>query len=287
MPYNWLNIFDFLTKVLKAAGLVSEKDRPRNEIVRAVTWHFIFIELIAIFALVSLFTESNLESFAETIALSLTYVNVCIKTINYVHKKDRIQKLIASLKNLIEHESWIEKRNGGERLKIKLRENERRFKFCLSSALIGHFLGTIGTCFAHKLLLKIWFPFDFENNELVFWFLVFYQFVAGFLMTVVLIVIDSHPTIFIVSVTGIIDELSERLENSVIDCKSNKQKNIADKELVKCIEIHQSLKDLVDEISNCFGKVLWLQGFLSAFILCTTAFSLTVVSYKILRLMYL
>lgn len=71
---------------------------------------------------------------------------------------------------------------------------------------------------------------------------------------------------------GLTDELSARLELIGSGGDSNK-------ELKKCIEIHQDLKNYVKTIQDNFAAAILVQGFLSSIIMCTTVFTMSMVRY--------
>lgn len=85
---------------------------------------------------------------------------------------------------------------------------------------------------------------------------------------------------------GLIEELSQRLEgisaysadNKFVESENNEKINFM--ELTKCIQIHLKIRDLVFEISETFGTVLWAQGLMITVTLCMTSFSMTLVRLK-------
>lgn len=84
---------------------------------------------------------------------------------------------------------------------------------------------------------------------------------------------------------GVCEELSETL-SLILEEKNEKPKKPENKfnrndkrskELTKCIAIHLKLKDLAADVSEIFGNVVWMDGFLSVILFCTALFASTVV----------
>jgi 7tm Odorant receptor len=62
--------------------------------------------------------------------------------------------------------------------------------------------------------------------------------------------------------TGMIDELCDRMENFCVDkkLKDEESQKLQEDELLKCIEIHQKIKELVKDIQDNFAVSILLQG---------------------------
>lgn len=74
-----------------------------------------------------------------------------------------------------------------------------------------------------------------------------------------------------------IEELSERLNSINKSSVVNQDENL--KELEQCIKTHLKIQRLVRLTEKSFAKMAFFQGLTSSVILCTTAFSLSLVSY--------
>jgi hypothetical protein len=108
-------------------------------------------------------------------------------------------------------------------------------------------------------------------------------------MTPITVLIEVFPIFIISYLTGIVEELCERLEK-IGDKKKlvkfeTKTVNVLEnlenyKELVNCLKIHQKIVEMTSSLNKIFGKDFWFQGFISIFVLCTTSFTLTIVSEK-------
>lgn len=272
MNSEWLKVFDKPIKYLKVAGIWIDKDSPRATIIVSSLMHLFLVDIYMICSVIYLFTIDNIEDFSEAMSIQATLTGVCIKTLYFVFKKQQIEQLLNSLVALIEHESWIDLNNNGVKLQARVAQIDRIFKIFMSVAVVGVLSGSIVPFVTHIMPYKMWFPYDFNNNELAFWLSVLYQIIPGCIYAPATIIIDTFPAILICFLTGMLEVLCHRLDSIKHGDKGNL------KELTKCIEIQLKLEAFQIEIGNIFGRIIWAQGFMSTLILCTTSFSLTVVS---------
>jgi 7tm Odorant receptor len=63
--------------------------------------------------------------------------------------------------------------------------------------------------------------------------------------------------------------------------RDKKDENL--EELLKCIKIQQKTKNLVADVNDIFGRIIWFQGFMTSFILASSAFLITIVSFEALK----
>lgn len=286
MDRDWLRVFRRPLRYLKFLGINYGDVSTKFQVVVLVFKHMFFVDFSLISTLMYFTTFKDLEDFSEAFGMLPTFVGEFLKTINFIFKKRQIELLMKSLQDLIEHDEWIET-SKGRKLQRRIAQIDKIFKLFL----IGVFLSLTFSSFvpftSHKVPYKMWLPWDYNQNEIAFWVMAFYQVVIGFIVAPAVIILDTIPAFVMSFVTGLIEELNDRLEqitlNSIkkqIDGKSSRC--LIDKfsldELEKCIVIQQKIKSLVKEIGDVFGAILWVQGFMSTLILCTTSFSLTVVS---------
>jgi 7tm Odorant receptor len=323
MAINWMEPFEKLIKLLKISGFWLDKSSSKCWIVIAVILHIGFVELFAIFGIIYLANVKNIEDFSSTIGMVPLYIVTCIKSIHWVANKNKIESMMKDMKDLIEENSWIEKQNGSK-LKKRIRQVVKISNIFLSSAMTGVFLGSLIPLFSHELPLKVWIPYDYSNNEVLFWLTVAYQDVVSYCVVPVMVTFETIPIFFMCYLTGIIEELCDRMEK-ICDVKVVKIVKIEPKsdlseneklvgrlrverrrksqtkvepkagtsqmnepkqpkkdenleELLKGIKIQQKVKKLTSEVGDVFGKIIWLQGFMSTLVLCTSVFSLTIVS---------
>lgn len=283
---NWLKVFERPIKYLKLSGVWFENDFSWVRTVITFIPHIFLVEIYLICSISFLFIVDNLEDFSEAIGILATLFGVWLKTDYFILNKKRFESLLVSLQELIDYESWIEE-GTGENLRQKIAQIDRVFKIFMTMAVAGVTFGSFVPFTTHTMPYKMWFPYDYNSNEFVFWLSVFYQLIPGFIYAPTTIIIDTLPSFCISFTTGMINELSERLTNLNDDLKeetktigndSRAKESERLKELYKCIEIQLKIRAFQEDIADIFGKIIWAQGLMSTVILCTTSFSLTIVS---------
>jgi 7tm Odorant receptor len=222
-----------------------------------------------------LFTVKELEEFSAAIATCPTLIGIFIKTINFIYKKDDIESLMNKLKKIVENNSRLEKSGNGQKLEGRIKQISKIFKSFLTVTVFSIFMEVFVPFSTHKQPLKLWFPFDHQQNEVVFWAVVVYEYLEGFIYAPVTIIMDTFPVFFISFVIGLIEELSKRLKNIGKNSNTDKNDDRNLKELLECIELQLQLKALIKDIQDIFAKIIWAQGFMSSIIICTTSFTLT------------
>lgn len=280
---KWLKVFEPQIKYLKISGInidsSSANDHKVISFLLAFTHTFLldFYMIVAIIAY--LLNVQSLESFSEAIGILPTLIGAFFKTLNFIYFQKQIKMFIKSLQSLIEFESWIEE-GKGEKLRSRISQMNKLFKIFMTMAVIGCFFACLVPFSTHEVPHKMWFPYNYKSSELSFWLSVSYQLIGSSIFTPVVIIIDTFPAFLLSYITGMIEELAERLQS--ITTKRGENKSMRDganlTELLKCVEIQSRLKQLRDEVGNIFGAIIWAQGFMSTVILCTTSFSLSVVS---------
>lgn len=313
--------FEKVKKVLKVGELWFDKSSSKCLVAITVILHIFLFELFLVLGLFHYTDVNNLIDFCEAISEIPLYIISCSKSLHFLINKNKIDLMLKDLKELIEHENcWIEKQNG-RKLKQRIRQIVKLLKVFLAAGMAGVAASFLVPVLSHKLPMNLWFPYDHRNNEVWFWISVAYQEISGIVGVSMIIIIEMFPLYFMCYLIGIIEELCDQMEkicdvkivkvkpkpqmtfneklvgfSKVAKRQSNEQnfeaktekfqknqekdKNL--EELLKCIKIHQKIKSLTADVSDIFGKVIWLQGFLSTVILCTSAFSLTIVRQNIL-----
>lgn len=121
----------------------------------------------------------------------------------------------------------------------------------------------------HILPYPMWFPFDYEKNEPLFWLSVLYESITVFPNCCIAIAIDLIPIMFMTYILAMMEQLCDRLEGL---------KRGSSDELIRCVNTHLKILELKNKVEKIFSAILFLQCLLSCFILCTVSFALTNVS---------
>jgi 7tm Odorant receptor len=314
--------FEKLIKWLKISGLWKVESSSKYLAVIAVILHIVFVEFFLIFGIICFVNVKDIVDFSEINGVLPLYVITFIKSLHFLYNKNKIELMLKDLKELIEQNSWIEKQNGSK-LKQRIRKIDDISQKYVAVVMTAVFMTSLVPLFTHKLPLKMWFPYDFSNNETLFWLSVLYQNIASYCVVPMQIIIEMFPIYLMNYLTGIIEELSERMgkicEVKIVKIKSKSEMTFNEKlkgrsndarrqktqkkaepkagtsqtfrdkkdenleELLKCIKIQQKIENLVADVNDVFGRIIWFQGFMTSFILASSAFLMTVVSFEALK----
>lgn len=273
-------------RIMKFAGFLQTKNVKRSYKVYGVFMHFILAQLFFLGFAINMFKVKNLVAMSDVLSVLLTYLGLILKSLSFIYVTDDVICLAEDLQNLILLSG------GGEDKTLKhLMARSRQIHKC--------FLVYWGTClFAvgssgiapwanylsnpnppFKISYKVWAPFDYENN--FYWFAVvaIYEFLNPLMCCGIVVALDTLPVFFFNAGTGLLEELSCRL-NTIGENQENFKKDYGKnfQELVKCIEIHRRIKDFIKKSQNIFSWMVFAQGAMSMIIICTTCFTLSTVS---------
>jgi hypothetical protein len=288
MITNFMETFEKPIKVFKLFMLWPEGTPSKLRLVTILALRVIFVEIYLILAVIFLMKVESIEEFSKSIGVTPMYIVSVFKSINFLVNREKIHQLYQDLKSLVEDSSWIQKQKG-LKLTQRITQITRIFKIFLSFSMYGVTMSAFVAFVEHELPLKMWFPYDYKSNEALFWLSAIYQITGGYFMTPITVLIEVFPIFIISYLTGIVEDLCERLEK--IGDKKKRVKfeiktvetleNLENyNELVNCVKIHQKIVEMTSSLNEIFGKDFWFQGFISIFVLCTTSFSLTIVSGK-------
>lgn len=276
MTLELLAVFDKPLRFLRICGIWLDKDVRKVQIFFYVIMHLVFAEL---FCVLEIMHMTNVESVADIaeglIGIGLIFQS-SIKTLYFIYNKDKLEKLMITLESLIQNVSWKWQKSDGK-LKRRVAQANKVFKAYLALALSGYFAGYLKPFANHELAFKLWLPFDIQSNEILFWLTVVYEGIEGIFFTPLVIIIDSYPIFFLGFAIGLIEELSDLMED--LNCDQHVETSREGyNDLVHYIELQLDIKKFVVEIQDIFAMILFIQAFISTSNLCTTSFSLTIVS---------
>jgi hypothetical protein len=144
----------------------------------------------------------------------------------------------------------------------------------------------------YKVPYQLWAPFDYETN--FFWYLVMliYQTYFALKISASTVNMDTLLYFFLNISAGLFDELNERILIVDTELKAKLSKKNQHKfgritfehqiklndELTKCIEIHGRILKFIKNVQDIFSPVILVQAFVSSVILCTTSYTISMVS---------
>jgi len=254
---------------LKLAGVwVEHDDKPWHKVL-AFCMRCYMMEIFFLHQAIYIIKLKDYGELTEIAKVFCTSVCYTFKSYNLIRKRKEVDALMVFAKELMEEGSWLEK-SRGIKLQKQLASAKRMFTIYGSMGLFA-----MSSIFAiplqtHQLFAKFYFPYDYQQNEIVFWLTVFYQNIGCTLLIPAAITLDMIPVVFMAIATGFIEELNDCLEDLSVE---------DDQKLIKCIEIHLRIKDFVNRIQGIFSPMLMIQGLVSTLILCSTYFMVTKVKH--------
>jgi len=256
-------------KYLKFTGTWPAENESFASKALAAIVHILFFEVIILLQFVHIFTLKDFEEMPETLRYFFSYLSLLLKGYNLAYNLERIKSLMDSAKELLQEDDWTEK-NHNKKLKQQLLFVARILSGSMVPTVLS-FVFIISIPFqTHKLSVKMFVPYDYQRNELLFWLTVIYQNLSVMICIPTILILDIIPVLFMAIATGFIEELNECLQQLNADADH--------KELVKLLKIHLKIKKFANDMSEVFSPMLIVQGFITVYIMCTTCFLLTKVS---------
>jgi hypothetical protein len=253
------------------------------------SWTYTILGHFAIFFFVKSFTiqyfmyvikAPSWEESIEVSGLAATELAHSFKFWNFYFKLNKILESVDTLTALLTF-SADERWKSRDHLMSRIATEIKIHKVFWFTAWTTCFLSCLNPFTLHELPYKAWFPFDTTSSEVNFWLASIYTTIIAFPLSISDITLDMIPVIFLTFAIGLVEELAERLaqigeEAEKAETSSNEDEKV-EKELIKCIEIHNRIKKFVKEIEDNFSLAIFLQGFISSATLCASAFALSTV----------
>lgn len=271
MDFDKYSPFKMPINVLKLFGIWMVGNSSKAYLVYGIFMHFIIVDVYTSLQLIFIVTIRSFSDFAALMNILPTYVSLFFKSINFLTKTTQIQRIMAMTKEL------YQECPDNSKLKKRLGDVDKVYK--------SYFITTVLACLAvgmvalENLPYRMWFPFETEAGG-GYATAALYQFVAVSIAAPITVSLDMIPVFFMGYIAGFLDALNDWLES--IKSSKGDQKVDNHEELKKCLEYHMKLQEYVDLVHKTFSLPWFFQGMMSTLILCTTAFSLTLVSFLIL-----
>ena len=296
MAVSSINPSDFFRlpfKIFEFFGLWQEKNSSWPYRVYGGLVNLFQVQLFTLFHFFYLFHFENIFDLTDCIATFFTNFGEIFKTINFVVKLQDIKKLVQTLEDLL---SEFKNIKSCDRILKRLKFVRLVFKVFLVSGIATCTLAGLVPIFNikdHTLAYRMHFPYiDYKNNDTWFIILALFQMVPVS-ASVMILTLDCLPVFFMAYAIGLLEELSERFATirvrpTVAQITADPtlvkpQNNVEDlKELLKCIQIHQKIKNLITDVQEIFSFVIFVQGLMSSLIFCTLAFMLSLVRFLII-----
>lgn len=287
--------FKLYFQIFKAGGMWQDGNQSWMYFAYGHLVQLIFVELYIVGEFLYIYNAKDFVDFIQATILIPTFVAQLLKTINFFVKLRTIKQSFENLKSLLEL-SAPESFPHRERVRKEVAKGFKIFKAYYGLALMTCITGAVVsyevTFALHQLPYKLWFPFDTETSKIGFEVARLYLVLTPFVVSIFDATLDILPVVFMTFAIGLVKELSDRLAEvgkikEVGGKGSTKRQQAtpadAEVELIKCIEIHQRILEYVAEIKHNFSAAIFMQGFMSSLTLCTCAFTMSVVSFSLLK----
>jgi hypothetical protein len=289
-PFKWI------FKVFKDLGMWQDGNQTWKYFIFGFAFHLICNELYLLGLVISAFRVEKLPEKIEVFGYFILNFTVILKSFNFFAKVKVIVKLVYILNELLKF-SADERFADRVHVRKQVAFAFKVYKMFWASAIISCTSAAFVPFVTHKLPYKS--SFIIENTEIGFWIVSVYLIAGSFFMSANCMALDILPVIFMSFAIGLTNELAERLSQVGINAETEAEtsfngpgnmnkllrKKIRDyktrKEFVKCIEIHKKIKEFTKEIEENFSAVIFIQGTASSIILCSSAFSMSIVSYSL------
>jgi len=265
MSFKLLEVFGLPIKALQVYGLWPWKDSSEKEPLRvlvAILFQLFFASFIILQAC-KLHQLTDVREFSQLFAVMTSSIIVHLKTINLIVKMTKIKRMMKSLKELLQHDNWL---NDCTKLKKNVQFigtlYKRAIAFIIFSTTLNQFIQMLN----HKLAYVMYMPED--ANDMIFWVASIYQYVCACSSAALFQILDLLPLILIIFANGFYKQLYKNIEA---------EEDIQNK-LKKFIEIESKIRAFVDKIDDCFSTMILIQAFLSSITLCMNSFILSHVS---------
>lgn len=195
LRFNEFKVFESPLKFLKLAGIWMDRKSSSFFIMYAIIVHLVFFDLFAICAIAYAFTVHNVEDFAEAIGIVPVFVGTCLKSLNITLKKQKIEQLLDSLQSLMEEDNWLGESKRG-RITRRIAKIDEFLKIFLIVLMASAVVNILKLFLTRELPLKIWFPFEIENDGVLFWCLAICELLQGMFFFPLSIILDVMQVIF-------------------------------------------------------------------------------------------
>lgn len=269
--------FNAILRILKVLGMWMDNESSKAYIVYGTLMHVFIIDLGLTMGIAYLFEYETIDDFASLMSLLPTYIALCCKSLNVFAKSTQIYDIIRMTEELLKscpEDTELKKRIGTIN---KIFNGE--IAAAVATITTGAFMSV------YQLPMKMVFPYDM-NTSFNYWISAIYQTFDAMYCSVIVVSIDVLTLLPMCYAAWFLKVLSDRLQSIGNDKlspnRSEDEKKNYD-ELINCIHFQMKIEEYIELIRETFSTALLVQAMMSTLILCTTAFSLTVVNISCLN----
>lgn len=302
--FDYFLPFKLASKIIKLLGFWHDENSSIFYRAFGTVLHLTIIELFWVLEIVYLFTiADNVKDMSYILGGIITYTAISFKTLTFVYQLSKIKQLLKMLEQL--HQLTKSEQNYQKiKLKSQVMKIHKVYKMFLFICVLTTVPG-VYHLFLHynerKFPYKVWIPIDYKSNDFWYWGLAIYFISGPAYGAFIEATLDTFPVMFICIGTGLLEELRHRMNNigveidnqsgpshkkltkfqKVLKQEQTEKKHL--KEFLKCIEIHQAIKQFIVKTSEIFSTIIFVQGMCCSINICTTAFQLSLVSYILIQ----
>jgi 7tm Odorant receptor len=309
-------------KYLRFLGLWKDQSVRFYRQVLHICLHLLVCEVYVSFQFINIISASNLSEFTEVLSFLANSIGFFIKSLHLIVKRKEIETLIEDAKELAK---LVGTKNELRALQRQVKQAGKLYKFYFNFVLVATVLSLVAIAVTfimhpeppYKVPFNSWGPFDYEQNIYKFVTVAMYNIITSIVSSFAILSLDILPIYFISFSSGMIEELSLKMEkicdeeteeeklekllktynlltvnpkrlppvsvNKAMEEAKKKAEQIKLHkarlaELEKCIEIHGKINKFVKKIEKIFSPVIFVQGAMSMIMLCTDVFVLSKVS---------
>jgi hypothetical protein len=270
-----LSPFALQRKYLKLFGLWQIETSTWAYFFYGISVHILLIDFFVISQFLYLLKFNNFEDTTRVVSLAATNFLLVLRSSSFAHHVDEIDELFEEIER-------ANKEFGEEKMSKHARLIDKFCKIVWAIAFVGCSMSIIVPITTHELANHLWYPFDFNASETLFWITAIYQTLNTIIMSGLDIVIEFLPAMFLGFILDMVEKLAKRLETL------KKQEKLEDgsreensEKLKTCIEYHLKIINITKKLQDIFSFVILFKAIVSALILCTSAYSLSMVSSKV------
>lgn len=283
--------------LLRIAGLLQTKDASRFYRIYGAIFRLLGIDLFVLCQLIYVCSAKSLLDLSDSLSFSFTYVILALKSYSYAGNMDKIFEQFSELEELM---ALVQKVEAKTMVKLKQRLVEPQIFFrifwaaCFAVTSTGALIPVVSYMLnpnpPYTVPYTTWFPFDYANEFAPFLFIAIYEGCNGMFYCGVVASLDILPMLLFNAGAGLLEELGARMSRIGMDMDGDEQEideskqNEDLKQLERCISLHLRIKSFIKKSESIFSFMIFVQGAVSLIILCTSAFSLTMVRFLNLSL---
>lgn len=297
MDQEFLQPLTIPFKIFKKLGFYQTKDSSRRYRIYGFLLHLFTIEPMVVLLTIPLFGMKSILHLSDVLCITFTYFALSFKSLNLMIILDEILAEIEVARVLIIFMS--EKQSKFGYIRARMKSVKRIFFIYYYSCLLTVNLSPLAMLIfkrgpPYTIPYIMWVPFDYEHNFFGFIVVMLIEYLSPLVYCGAVVSIDMLPIYFFNLSAGLLEELADRI--NAIDAtfhytkaseKFNEMMSFSDlkrqhdaslhNELKKCIEIHLRIRKFIANSQNIFSTMICVQAVISSVILCTTAYSISMV----------